>query len=364
MQPERPLLTIAIPTFNRAKYLRESLASLYEQLIARQDVELLISDNASPDETPSVIEEFIGRGLQIRSLRNQINIGPDANFKQCFEQSRGRYVWIFGDDDLVVAGGIEKITALLDADDYGIVYVSQYWFRKDPVAERTYDRFGRLAQIVPNGLQFARITGAMIGFISAIVVNKDLLSQMQHRRLSNFEGTNLMQLGWVCPLLQSDSKHLIIWDRLIAARGGNTSGWGICKVFGTNFQQIIDKTLSQRRDIAEALRASSLRNWFPNMIMEVREGTGSNLEPENMRDILEPLYGGKLSYWTHVFPLVNFRLPIARVWFQIILFSRRLETLCNVIVDLVIARRDLVMGSHPEDEITRAHKADWHNPQA
>jgi abequosyltransferase len=359
MQPERPLLTIAIPTFKRAKYLRELLSGLYEQLIARSDVELLISDNSSPDETPFVVAEFIRRGLRIRALRNETNIGSDANFKQCFEQSSGKYVWVLGDDDLVVEGGIDKVIALLKARDYGVVYLGQYWFRNDPVAERTFDRFGRIAQILPGGLQLARKTGAMIGFLSAIIVNKDIFSQLPHLPLSHFEGTNLMQLGWVCPLLQSDSKCLIVWDRLVAARAANTGRWGICKVFGVNFCAIVNETLPRRKDIAKALETSSLQNWFPNMIMEIRQGTSSDLVPENMRDILEPLYKGNLSYWTHVFPLISFSLPIARVWFRIILFSRKLAVLFRVILDSMISRNDLILRSQTASGGLQSREPHW-----
>jgi hypothetical protein len=353
MQPERPLLTIAIPTFNRAKYLRELLSALFDQLVARPDVELIVSDNASLDDTAVVVEEFLSRGLKLRYLRNETNMGSDANFEQCFDQAAGKYVWIFGDDDLIVSGGVAKIVSLLDVNDYAIAYVSQYWFRNDAVAERTFDRFERVAQVFPSGLQFAQRTGAMIGFLSAIVVNKAIFSRLPHLPLSHFEGTNLMQLGWVCPLLQSDSKCLLIWDRLVAARGGNTTGWGICKVFGTNFQQIVDETLSQRSDIVKALKGASLRNWFPNVIMNIRQGTGSALEPEDMRSILEPIYRRNLSYWAYVFPLIELPLPIARVWFQIVLFSRKLGVLLQVILDLIISRNNLVMTSQVGSKVSQ-----------
>jgi glycosyltransferase involved in cell wall biosynthesis len=100
----KPLLTIAVPTFNRASCLRELLSLLADQLKDQPRVELIISDNASPDETPAVVQEFIANGLRVRYLRNTKNIGPDANFLQCFEQASGKHIWLFGDDDLVTPG--------------------------------------------------------------------------------------------------------------------------------------------------------------------------------------------------------------------------------------------------------------------
>lgn len=81
----RPLLTIAIPNFNRAGYLKELLSLLAAQLRNEPRVELIISDNASPDETPAVVQDFVARGLRVRYTRNVQNIGSDGNFLPCFE---------------------------------------------------------------------------------------------------------------------------------------------------------------------------------------------------------------------------------------------------------------------------------------
>ena len=102
----KPLLTIAIPTYNRAWCLRELLPVLADQLKDEPRVELIISDNASPDETPSVVQDFVARGLPVRYIRNSQNIGPDANFLQCFEQARGKYVWISATTILSFLGGL------------------------------------------------------------------------------------------------------------------------------------------------------------------------------------------------------------------------------------------------------------------
>jgi abequosyltransferase len=347
MPDKSPLLTIAIPTFNRAKYLQELLATLFDQLVAQHQVELLVSDNASADDTPSIVEGFIMRGLAIRYLRNEANIGADANFLQCFEQSRGQYVWIFGDDDVIVPGGIGIILNLLHNGDYSLIYLSQYAFVTDHVAARTSDKFGRVAQVLPGGLELARMAGATIGFISAMIVNKDLYSTIPHPLLGDFNGTNLMQLGWVCPLMASSSRTLFVWARLVGARGANTSGWGIGKVFGVNFKQITDRCLTNRRDIAQALQKCMLQKWFPNMIMETRWGTGIKFETENMREILEPIYRARLSYWICVFPHIVLPLRGAEAWYSVIKLSRLLQTILSALWDSTFLSESFVMNSPP-----------------
>lgn len=129
-QIAKPLLTIAIPTYNRAACLKDLLSVLADQMKDESRVELIVSDNASPDETPSVIQDFVARGLRVRYMRNPQNIGPDANFLQCFEQAMGKYVWIFSDDDLIVPGGLAKLLSYCASAEYDLIWVSNYPFRK------------------------------------------------------------------------------------------------------------------------------------------------------------------------------------------------------------------------------------------
>src|ERR1700746_1338908 len=96
MTQQRPLLTLAIPTYNRGAFLRQFLDSVRDQLRLSSDVELVVSDNASTDETSEIINEELRRGTRLTYLRNPENIGPDANFLQCYERASGKYVWVMG----------------------------------------------------------------------------------------------------------------------------------------------------------------------------------------------------------------------------------------------------------------------------
>jgi abequosyltransferase len=342
MQTERPLLTIAIPTFNRAGYLKELLSTLFDQLVAEPRVELLISDNASPDETPAVVQSFAGRGLPVRYLRNETNIGSDANFKQCFEQAHGKYLWLFGDDDIIVPGGIAKLLPLLASEDYALVYLSPYPFRHDYLAERTRDRFRRFAQTAPDGVQFARKVGTTMAFISAMIVNKDSYRSTEHVNLADFVGSNLVHLGWVLPVLRSGGTNLLVWEKLVAARGGNSGGWGICRVFGDSLKRVIDLTLPDRKDIGTEIVNSTLKNWFPLMVMEVRRGTAGPLEAENMRDGLESIHRKNWRYWVYVFPVITFPYTLARLWYSLTKYVSRSERLLSMVLSYPVWRKNLI----------------------
>ncbi len=76
-----PLISIAIPTYNRASILAETLSALatHPELMG-DDVELVISDNASTDTTAEVVRDFTARtGKAVRFSRNDRNLGIDGN---------------------------------------------------------------------------------------------------------------------------------------------------------------------------------------------------------------------------------------------------------------------------------------------
>ena len=345
MQPERPLLTIAIPTYNRSGCLAELLEILAPQLEGESRVELLISDNASPDDTAAIITEFQGRRMKMRYLRNLMNIGSDANFMQCFEQASGKYVWLIGDDDAVVPGGISKILPLLAADDYALVYMSTYPFRNDYLAERRFDKLGRFAQRIPNGLPFIQKMGTVIAFITAMIVNKDRYKAANGPPLHDLVGSNLMHLGWLLPVLGSGGTSLIVWEQLVAARSGNSGGWGICRVFSESLLRVLEVALPDNVEISEEIVNCTLQRWFPNIIMQIRSGIAGPLEMENVRSLLEPRHRGNWRYWLYIFPIVSLPYWAAYCWYIVTGQLSRAGRALALIFSYGRWHKDLILGS-------------------
>ena len=88
MPSREPLVSVCIPTYNRAGLLRESIASVLAQTFG--DFELIISDNASEDATESVVRSF--GDDRIKYPRNAKNLGHRENMNCCLMLSKGRYI--------------------------------------------------------------------------------------------------------------------------------------------------------------------------------------------------------------------------------------------------------------------------------
>lgn len=96
--PPAPLLSIGLAVYNGARHLRASIDSLLAQDVG--DLELIISDNASTDETQAICLDYASRDPRVRYGRNETNIGAAANFNRVFQLSIGEYFMWGSDDDL------------------------------------------------------------------------------------------------------------------------------------------------------------------------------------------------------------------------------------------------------------------------
>lgn len=104
-----PLITIAIPTFNRALWLQNCILAALSQTYGR--LEVFVSDNASTDNTAEVLASFHDQRLRI--IRQETNIGLLPNWNACLAGARGDYIVFVSDDDMIAPDMLERCIALL-----------------------------------------------------------------------------------------------------------------------------------------------------------------------------------------------------------------------------------------------------------
>lgn len=108
-----PTVSIGMPVYNGAEYIRETLDALLAQTFT--DFELIISDNASTDETAEICREYAERDLRIVYIRQEGNIGARANFQLVLDKARGAYfMWAAADDRLGTSRTLSDLVKSLD----------------------------------------------------------------------------------------------------------------------------------------------------------------------------------------------------------------------------------------------------------
>lgn len=119
-----PIVSILIPTYKRASFLREAIASALAQTY--HDVEVLVLDDASPDETPSVVAEFAG-DTRLRSIRHPGNLGIAENWRAGIEAKQGDFFCILHDDDTFEPEFVQTLIQPLLGDPDAILTCSDHW---------------------------------------------------------------------------------------------------------------------------------------------------------------------------------------------------------------------------------------------
>lgn len=298
------LLSICIPTWNRSVYLGQSLASLQEQLkdIPTGMVELYVSDNCSGDETPTVVDNYIQKGLPLTYNRNSENIGAARNFLQCMKNAKGKYILLLGDDDILNLGALSLIIEKIKEDDYGLIYFHRFDNIKDPIV--VYD----------NKETFYKQISYWFTFMSSSIFRKDVVDQIDFNK---YVGTHLLQMPYYIASADRGKRNLIINQDLlnIGLDWKNNGGYNFYEVFVQNYLNIWKDymkkgTLSQK--CYKYLKKDVLVNYIHHYnyrILIKHEGVKNNdVNCENYRKgyvikgykkILLKYYGGCwYFYWS------------------------------------------------------------------
>jgi len=109
-----PTVSILIPTYNYARYLPDAIESALGQDF--HDIEVLIVDDCSQDNSGEVIQHYAGLDPRIRFHLNQQNLGLVPNWNFCLAQARGRYIkFLFGDDCFCIPQAVGVLVALIES---------------------------------------------------------------------------------------------------------------------------------------------------------------------------------------------------------------------------------------------------------
>jgi len=121
----KPVLTIIIPTFNRADFLKESIQSVLSQTFT--DFELIVVDDGSTDLTGEVVREF----PQVRYVPCPVNSGVSHARNLGIGLARGRYICFLDSDDSWIKNKLETQIRWMEAHaDCQVCYTDEIWIRK------------------------------------------------------------------------------------------------------------------------------------------------------------------------------------------------------------------------------------------
>jgi GT2 family glycosyltransferase len=147
-----PLVSIIIPTFDRPRYLQEAIDAALAQTYA--NIEVLVFDNGSLDETRAVGEDAARRDPRVRFRRNERNLGMSGNFNALASAARGEFLVAMGDDDRLLPEFVGRLVEVM-RPDVRVAFSNHYLIdsggrRLEPESIAYSRRYGR--DTLPAGL--------------------------------------------------------------------------------------------------------------------------------------------------------------------------------------------------------------------
>jgi acetyltransferase-like isoleucine patch superfamily enzyme len=289
----KPLLTIAIPTYNRASYLDINLQQLLlniNQIEDKSMLEIIISDNASTDDTDFVVNKYIGKGLKVNYYINEYNIGPDGNFESCLSKAKGKYFWIFGDDELLFNNALKKIIDILNQNDVGCIYLSGIGYDEYFDLPK-YDKIPNEKIEVITSLDYIEKINYFITFCTGNIFNRNYL-------LDNFDskkhlGSNVNQVHWYLNVLNNIDKHIVLKEKYFFIKSNNTGGYKLFKTFSTNFNKILKENVDKKE-------VRFINNKLINEFFPIYLSNSTNFKDEKVYWELFKNYFWYKLFWTKI----------------------------------------------------------------
>jgi hypothetical protein len=164
-------LAICVPTYGRSA----TLAALLDALLREAPgVPVLVADNASPDDTAAVLAAHPHPHLTVWTQPE--NIGPVANIRWLLQHApAARHTWLLCDDDLPERGAVDRVLALLEAEDPAWLHLPHRW--ENPAGERVnQSRCPAELERYPDAGALWCGVGHWLTFGSASILRRDLLA--------------------------------------------------------------------------------------------------------------------------------------------------------------------------------------------
>ncbi len=283
----KPLLSICIPTYNRSSYLRNTLDSIVKQDGFSEEVEIVISDNASTDRTPDVAKEYTDKYSNIHYFRNQENI-RDQNFPTVLSEAQGVFRKLNNDTLLFNDGSVKYLLKLIKEN---MNEKPVFFFMNDGKADNT-------CLSVSDFLQDVSFN---ITYIGALSVWGDICTK---ERLGTYGcDKNLWQVPFLLSYVNASQKIVVEHKSLFTNQQIEKKdiSYGLYNVFYTNYLGFIrdaqDKNYISQDDF-DWCEKDLLFNFFSKWIL-IQQTQSENFKmnkSEDLYSLVEETYADK-PYW-------------------------------------------------------------------
>jgi len=236
-----PLLSICIPTYNRANDLNELIQKIFQiNCKNKSKIEICISNNASIDNTHELIQELqIKSPISIIYNNNIENIGFDKNLLKTLEIANGKYIMLLGDDDFIENENFLYLLKILNENDYDAVF-SNYRIFNYQKPQENFLVYKNKPDNITNFNEILLYLNEKITFMSSIILKKSVIN-LNSEEIINCIGLNFIHVA-ICMNSLKHSNNILYYNKpLVSASNKNPAKYDIVKIFIEDLGNIVKK---------------------------------------------------------------------------------------------------------------------------
>lgn len=257
----KPLISIVIPSNNRTELLDKAIMSIIAVPIWNTDCELCISDNSKGNETENLIRTKYSGNSQIVYRRSLDAPSLDENVNMAISMARGEYVWIFGDDDLIVENFLADFLIYLKKSSPDIIILNSSSFYEQGQVEASRHVLDKLKVYGPNDDDlFLADQGGYITYVPSIVIRKNLWKQFFRPEKI---GTFFAHIDTICRSKIGHSAHYLPNPAIKMRMGMQTWTARHFEIWNVNFPEVIwaldNYSLQAKKSVIQHYPLKSLR---------------------------------------------------------------------------------------------------------
>ena len=297
---KQKVLSLCFPTYNRGWCMKEQIERLMtcpKEVLDK--MEIIISDNCSTDDTQQIVQDAMDQGFNCRYIRNETNLGMDGNFVSCFRKAKGRYVWLLGDDDIIIIDSFVEIVKLLDVpDEYGLLHIYQ---KSDLQQSLLY---------IDDSERMVKYISYYVTFISANIVNTKYVSSIDFEK---YMGTCFTLVPLYLVAVMQESLNVVFGKRTFEAAKDyiRNGGYNFFEVFVKNYLTIFYEYIKSAKLYAWIKKDIWVFVWAYTKQLLIKKDTG-NFKIKNGWKILFKYYGCEWYFWrtllVYIYGIIKYKM--------------------------------------------------------
>jgi glycosyltransferase involved in cell wall biosynthesis len=300
---QNKLLSIAIPTWNRADQLKVALEWLLPQVVNHiEDIEFIISDNCSTDNTVEIVNKIITDFPEIDFVFNQQseNTGFFGNFQKCTELGTAKFFWLLSDDDYVFPDLISEILDVVKKNEVGAIFLNDWTNDIDAKEQYNIDFL--------NKEEFFSDRPYRHSLISSVIYRHNVLGD--DIIFQELKGNALVAYAVFLKAIHSYNNFAVIKGNSLFIKNDHNVRFNALEIFTNDLDKVIKNISSKysnrilykvNNSFVGTLIFGHYKDFKYNMKYQNSQICGKNL----IRN-----YGIYSNFWLHVFPIILFNKKI------------------------------------------------------